>query len=92
MNIEIKQTTIGDEQVNSVSARELHAKLGLKSEFNNWIKPFLNDWYESIDYIRIDGEVNPANGVLATEYLFSIDMAKHVSILHKLWAKLTLPL
>ena len=38
MNIIIKQTTIGNEQVNAVNARDLHAELGVQSKFADWIK------------------------------------------------------
>jgi phage anti-repressor protein len=61
--IEVSQNRIGDDEVNSVSARELHKALGLaKSQFNRWIKTNLLDnpfFTENIDYIvhrlNVDG-------------------------------------
>jgi anti-repressor protein len=61
--LKVSQNRIGDDKVNSVSARELHKALGLaKSQFNRWIKTNLLDnpfFTENIDYIvhrlNVDG-------------------------------------
>ena len=80
--IHIEQSTIGAESVNSVNARELHKKLGLKSDFSNWIKRVLELFTEGEDYIRFNKKVE-ANNATMIEYILTLDTAKHISMLQK---------
>ena len=50
--IHIQQATIGDGAVNSVNARELHAKLEVRTRFNDWIRRAI-DRYGFEDYIVV---------------------------------------
>ena len=80
--IHIEKTHIGAEDVNSVNARELHKKLGLKSDFSNWIKRVLELFIENEDYIRFDKKVEGNNATMI-EYILTLDTAKHISMLQK---------
>ena len=53
--IKISETQIGNSFVNSVSARELHLKLGVKRDFSHWIKDQVKRgmFEENIDFIVI---------------------------------------
>lgn len=85
--IRIQKTSINNQEINAVSARDLHKKLELKTQFTDWIKQFIDDFSQDTDYINIsaktedvqsDGHVINRN---ITEYLFSLDMAKQVAML-----------
>jgi phage anti-repressor protein len=56
--IKISETQIGDSSVNSVSARDLHLKLGVKDHFNTWIKSQVKraGLEENIDFIVVWSE------------------------------------
>lgn len=60
--VKIFQYKIGDEEINSVNARELHKILKSKQQFANWIQNRLKDTMadENIDYIIME---MPTNGV-----------------------------
>jgi len=60
--VKIFQYKIGDEEINSVNARELHKILKSKQEFANWIQNRLKVTMadENIDYIIME---MPTNGV-----------------------------
>ncbi len=74
------KSVIGDEEVNAVSARELHKALELKKDFTDWAKQILPDFIQDIDFIEVHSKVN-INNVKITEYYFSLDMAKQVAML-----------
>jgi phage anti-repressor protein len=69
--IKVSKEKIGNESVNSVSARELHLELGLApSQFNRWIKKNLLDnpfFEENIDFIvlrhNVDGLKQNSRGL-----------------------------
>lgn len=79
--VKIQSQNINNQQTNTVSARELHSALELKTEFTNWTKQFMDEFNEGVDFIRIEGKLNPTNNVPIIEYLFTIDMAKQVAML-----------
>ena len=62
-------------------------KLELKTQFTDWVKQFLNDFVQGIDFINISGKTvevqNDGHQVLRslTDYYFTIDMAKQVAML-----------
>lgn len=87
MNNELIKITEKDGQ-QLVSAKELHEFLGLSKHLTQWIKPYINEnndygFIENVDFTRIDGEVNPTNGIPTIDYAITIDMAKELSMLSK---------
>lgn len=90
--IKTTQTTIGNETIQTVNARELHEFLGVGKYFANWIKDRIKkyDFIESRDFTVhkiMNGENtvakfgNGKNGQFtAIEYHISIDMAKELSM------------
>ncbi|GAA5094868.1 phage antirepressor KilAC domain-containing protein [Bartonella acomydis] len=80
--IDINQTEINDELVQTVNARELHAFLEIKSEFRNWIKNRIKEcnFRENIDFITA---VNFYRGGKVKEYYITLDMAKHLSMIER---------
>jgi phage anti-repressor protein len=55
MDIQISKQQFGNESVNSVSARELHTKLGVNKDFTSWIKVQIKRgmFDKNIDYIVV---------------------------------------
>ena len=82
MNVIIKQTTIGNEQVNAVNARDLHAELENKYHFSDWIKSRIEKYgfIEGIDYISKSEISDHSPAVVSKEYYISLDMAKELSM------------
>lgn len=80
--IQISQTQIGAESVNSVDARTLHETLELKSDFSTWVKKELTLFVEDVDYIRFHKKME-ANNATRIEYLLSMDAAKHLSMIQR---------
>lgn len=80
--INITRTTINDEEVNAVNARELWQKLEVKTQFNHWIGRRIKDYgfEDGVDFTvvknghGINGQFRP------TEYIISIDMAKELAM------------
>lgn len=67
----------------AVNARELHAFLGSKQEFANWIKSRIDKYgfVENQDFEVFDNFIkNPEGGRPSIEYALSIDMAKELSM------------
>jgi anti-repressor protein len=79
--LQIQNTKINNQEINAVSARELHANLELRTEFTNWTKQFLGDFIQDIDFVRNEGKLNPTNNVPLIDYLFTLDMAKQIAML-----------
>ena len=81
--INITKTTINDEEVNAVNARELWQKLESKQRFADWIKDRLEGFTDGQDFTvhKImkgeDGRFQP------TEYIISLDVAKHIAMLER---------
>ena len=87
--IKLNEVNIGDETVQTVNARELHAFLGSKRKFSDWIKAKLERLrlQENKDYLclsqscetqRSDGQVGVA---VSTEYFITLDTAKHIAMM-----------
>lgn len=71
-----------------VSARELHEFLEIKKHLTQWLKPYIDNnneygFVEGVDFTRIDGEVNPTNGIPIKEFILTIETAKELSMLSK---------
>ena len=67
----------------AVSARKLHAFLGSKQEFANWVKNRIEKYgfVENLDYISFDNVIKRENGAtIRKEYALSISMAKELSM------------
>lgn len=82
----VTETRIGGYTINAISARELHAYLGSKRQFANWIKDRIEKYgfVRDIDYICFKKFVKGASpgeaNVSSIEYTISIDMAKELAM------------
>jgi len=89
--IPIAKTTIGQSEVNTVNARELHDFLEVSTPFKDWIVRRLNEnscFVEDEDYTKI---VNDFTGAEKSreffkgrfDYFLTLDMAKELSMLER---------
>jgi len=81
--IEIRHHIIGNEEVNSVDARELHKALGNKKQFANWINYQITSLglVKNKDYMVFNKKVkNLEGGRPTTEYILTLDIAKHIAL------------
>lgn len=69
----------------SVSARELHQKLGVKAKFADWIKRMIEYGFEEgRDYVSVlKNEKREIGSTRVIEYYLSIDMAKEICMLQR---------
>lgn len=70
----------------TVSARELHEKLGIESKFMDWFNRMLKYGFEEDrDYVAIAQKKETAQGNVSTfnEYYISIDMAKEICMIQR---------
>ena len=84
--IKIEKQTINNEEVNSVSARDLWVALGSKQDFSTWIKARLEQAYavENEDYGVFHKTVeNLKGGRPQVEYALSLDLAKNIAMLER---------
>ncbi|AQX26363.1 anti-repressor protein [Bartonella sp. Raccoon60] len=81
--IDINQTTIDGDTVQTVNARDLHAFLGITSKFADWIKNRIKEckFRENIDFVTLSK--NLENGGKIKEYYLTLDMAKHLSMIER---------
>lgn len=76
---------IGD-SINAVDARELHSVLEVGRDFSNWIKTRIAELglVEGTDYeVFANPGENPSGGRPRTEYVLSLDAAKHIALAEK---------
>ena len=69
-----------------VSLRELHEKLGIKTQFTKWaIRMFEYGFEENIDYILITQKrlTVQGNETTFTDYIITIDMAKEICMIQR---------
>lgn len=82
--IKIEQTDIGGAEVNSVNGRDLHKALEVNKKYPDWIKNQIESLKleEYLDYIFASPkrEAKGRGGHNAIEYLFTVDIAKHISL------------
>lgn len=86
MHIVITPQQMGNTEVNTINARELHAHLGVKKQFTQWIEPKLSDAMldEGIDYLLLNQEVkNPNGGRPSVNYILTLDTAKHIAMMSR---------
>lgn len=84
--INISQTEIAKEEVNTVNARELHEFLEIGKDFTNWMKDRIiqYDFEENTDFIVFaNSGVNPKGGRPTKEFHLSLDMAKEISMVER---------
>ena len=81
--IPITAATIGGEEVNAVTARELHASLGNKDAFAHWIKDRIEQFgfLEGQDFVTF--WENSQKGRPRKEYVVSIGMAKELCMVER---------
>lgn len=83
-HINVLQLYIGYEAVQTVSARALHASLGINKEFSTWIKARIKGarLVENSDFLVFTqkGE-NSAGDLPVNDYHLTLEAAKHISIL-----------
>ena len=70
--IAITEKTIGEDLIQTVNARELHAALGVKERFNDWIRRYVVKFVENQDYVTFT--VQPVKGRPSVEYALSLDI------------------
>jgi phage anti-repressor protein len=82
--IPVFESTINEELVQTVNARELHAFLESKQDFSTWIKARIDHYgfVENQDFTRFHRKME-ANNATIIEYHISIDMAKEVSMVER---------
>jgi len=82
--IAIRPSAIGQHEVNTVNARDLHAFLGVGKDFSNWIKKQIERarLVENRDYLVFaqKGE-NIEGGRPTTEYHLTLEAGKHIAML-----------
>ena len=82
--IAVSESTINEELVQTVNARELHSFLESKQDFSTWIKARIDHYgfVENQDFTRFHRKME-ANNATIIEYHISIDMAKEVSMVER---------
>jgi len=82
--IAIRPSAIGQHEVNTVNARDLHAFLGVGKDFSNWIKKQIERarLVKNRDYLVFaqKGE-NIEGGRPTTEYHLTLEAGKHIAML-----------
>lgn len=78
--IKIESKIIGEENTNSVNARDLHKTLEIQKDFSTWINSQIKSLglEENMDYITFAQKSE--NGRNLKEYIITIDTAKHISM------------
>jgi len=89
--ISVVRRVIGDEEVNSVNARELHQFLGSKQDFSNWITNRITqyDLREGADFCSLNKiiEAQPCTSSPISankrEYILTLNAAKELSMVER---------
>lgn len=83
--IKIGNGKIGDGDVQTVNARELHSFLEVKTRFSDWIKRRIEEFgfTENIDFTVLKKEYGEITTFSEVEYHLSIDMAKELSMVER---------
>lgn len=89
--IPVTDRLIGNRQVPTVNARELHEFLGNKTRFNDWIKNRINEYEfkENVDFVGFtENLVKPQNqenkgGRPTKEYFVTLNMAKELAMVER---------
>lgn len=80
----IQTNTFGNEEQQTVNARDLHAFLESKQDFSTWIKKRIADFgfIENQDFVRFHKKME-ANNATVIEYALSLSMAKELSMVER---------
>ena len=84
--IQFSNIVLAGEQQLAVNARDVHVALEVKSEFSHWIKKRISQckFEENYDFITVvKKKKKKKTGQWVTEYIVSLDMAKHLGMLEK---------
>ena len=78
--IKITKNEIGNAELNSVNARDIHNYLQVKTRFNDWINRAITkyDFKENIDFYSF---LSKTSGRPEKEYIVTMDMAKELAML-----------
>ena len=81
--ITITKNEIGNAELNSVNARDIHNYLQVNSKFADWIKRAIvkYDFKENIDFTVLKNEYAEKWEFSPTEYIVTMDMAKELAML-----------
>ena len=79
--ITVSQTIIGQGAVNAVNARELHAKLEVKTRFDMWVQRAIEKYGFELETDFCTNLSGSTGGRPSTEYIVSLDMAKELCML-----------
>lgn len=82
--ISISKNIIGNEETQTVDARELHQKLEVETKFSDWIKRRLEELklVEGVDFISmLKNEKREIGATVKKEYILSLDAAKHIALM-----------
>ncbi|ENN91053.1 antA/AntB antirepressor family protein [Bartonella schoenbuchensis] len=80
--ITISEQTVGQETVQTVNARELHAFLEVGRDFTNWIKDRIKkyEFEEGKDYVLTLAKIGERQNVVLKEYHLTLSVAKELSM------------
>lgn len=88
--IAINSRRIGEQEVRTVNARDLHAFLEVRRDFTNWIKARIKQYgfTDGVDYAVFDSPVlanqsGRGGDRRSVEYVVTIDMAKELSMVER---------
>jgi phage anti-repressor protein len=86
--IKIESYSINGEMIPAVSARELHAYLGNKAQFSNWIRNRIDQYgfLESVDFVTKENSLElESRGYtpIKKEYFITVDIAKELSMVER---------
>jgi anti-repressor protein len=81
--IKVTKSEIGNAELNSVNARDIHNYLQVNSKFADWIKRAIvkYDFKENIDFTVLKNEYAEKWEFSPTEYIVTMDMAKELAML-----------
>jgi phage anti-repressor protein/phage antirepressor YoqD-like protein len=85
--ITIQSSTISEQQIKTVDARELHSFLEIGKDFSTWIKGRIKSYgfVESVDYVTDSRSpvLGSGNRGASTDYHLTLDMAKEISMVER---------
>ena len=89
--IPVNQSQVGDDLVQTVNARELHAFLEVGKDFTTWVKDRINqyDFVDGVDFTIVETLSSPNSGSSKArsqrvkEYYLTLDMAKELSMVER---------
>jgi phage anti-repressor protein len=85
MDIVLSPAPIGQAIVQTVNARDLHARLNIRGDFSSWIKAQLADMFTAgEDYgVFLKQNENPSAGRPLTEYALTLRCAQHIALMSR---------